>query len=304
MATNMFTANFPQITALRGLHMVVNNAWKERPRVGRQLFRVYESRQYREHSQTIGGVGNMAVKLEGASIDYDSLTEGFTGTFTHVDYAKGLRASRNMMRDELYGVVDDQAVELGLSAHSSEETLLANHFNNGFDSTAATGPDGLELFSLLHLDEAGGTYANELSSAADLSATSIEQALIDFRAQTDGSGVKKIQVKPRFLVVPPALQWTAWKLTGSTHDPESDKNAINPLNDMGLQVVVWDFLTDTDAWFILGDQRDIGLVLYTREEFWTEHIYDFDSKDYKISGMFSQSSGWWHPRGVFGSPGI
>lgn len=296
-----FTSGYSNLTTLRGIHMVVFNAWEQRPRVGRQVFNSYESNQLREHTQTAGGVGTMNVKAEGASIDYDTLNEGHNQTFTHVDYAKGMRATRNMMRDELYGVMDDQGVELGYSAHATEETLLANHFNNGFNSSY-TGPDGLELFSTAHVRENGETYANELSTSADLSKTSLEQAIIDFRDFRDGGG-KRITIQPQYLLVPPDLQFTAMELTKSTHDPESDVNAINYLSDLGIQPIVWNYLTDTDAWFLISEKRNHKMVHYIREEFWTEHIYDFDTKDYKISGMFSMSSGWADPRGVFGSEG-
>ena len=71
-----------------------------------------------------------------------------------------------------------------------------------------------------------------------------------------------------------------------------------------FDVQVWNYLTDTDAWFMLAEKSDHFLLLYDREPFWTDYEYDFDTKDYKISGMYAQSSGWADPRGVFGSPGV
>ena len=295
------TANYSNLVTLRGIHSVIFQAWDERESVGDSIFNVYDSDQFREHSQTVGGIGLMETKLEGQSINYTSLNEGHNQTFTHVDYGLGMRATREMMRDELYGVMDDMGVELALSAHASDETLLSNHFVRGFDSTY-TGPDGVELFSTAHIREDGSTYANELSSSADLSHASLEQALIDFRNFRDGGG-KRIQIRPRYLLVPPDLEFEAHRLVDSDHDPETDKNAVNPMSGLGLQVVVWDYLSNADDWFLLADKRNHKLVKYAREEFWTEHIYDFDTKDYKISGMFAQSSGWQDPRGVFGSQG-
>lgn len=307
-----FTANYTNLVTLRGIQEIIFQKWNERESVGDSIFNVKDSNQYREHSQTVGGVGLMDTKLEGQSINYTSLNEGFNNTFTHVDYGLGFRVTREMMRDELYGVMDDLAVELALSAHATDETILANHLNNGFDSNF-TGPDGVELFSTAHVREDGSTYANEPSTDADLSLSSLEQGLIDFRNFRDGGG-KRISIRPKFLIVPPDLMFTALKLVGSANNPQITggygststqfgDQAKNPITDYGLKVVVWDYLTDTDAWFLAGDKSDHGLTKFVREDFWSEHIYDFDTKDYKVSGMFAQSSGWTDPRGIYGNQG-
>jgi phage major head subunit gpT-like protein len=251
----------------------------------------------------------LQTKLEGQSINYSSMTEGHKGTFTHVDYALGMRATREMMRDELYGVMEDMAIELAYSANATEETILANHFNNGF-SSSYTGPDGIELFSAVHVREDGGTYRNEPSSHADLSKTSLETGLIDFRKNfVDGAG-KKLAIRPKYLLVSPDSQFTAARLLDSSGNPTvnyggsgDSESAVNPINGLGLQLVVWDYLTDTNAWFLLAEKANHKLLCYTREEFNTDYIYDFDTKDYKISGQFAQSSGWGDPRGIYGTSG-
>ena len=303
------TGNFSNLTTLRGIDMVIHHAYDQREKIGRGLYNIRESTQYQENTQTVGGVGLMQTKLEGESINYSSMTEGHKGTFTHVDYALGMRATREMMRDELYGVMEDMAVELAYSANATEETILANTFNNGF-SSSYTGPDGIELFSSVHVREDGGTFRNEPSSQADLSKTSLETGLTDFRKNfVDGAG-KKLAIRPKYLVVSPDNQFTAARLLDSTGNPTvaynasgDSESAINPINGLGLQLVVWDYLTDTNAWFLLAEKENHKLLCYTREEFNTDYIYDFDTKDYKISGQFAQSSGWGDARGIYGVSG-
>ena len=303
------TGNFSNLTTLRGIDMVIHHAYDQREKIGRGRFNVRESTQYQENTQTVGGVGLMQTKLEGQSINYSSMVEGHKGTFTHVDYALGMRATREMMRDELYGVMEDMAIELAYSANATEETILANHFNNGF-SSSYTGPDGIELFASNHVREDGGTFRNEPSSQADLSKTSLETGLIDFRKVfVDGAG-KKLAIRPKYLLVPPDTQFTASRLLDSSGNPTvnyggsgDSESAVNPINGLGLQLVVWDYLTDTNAWFLLAEKANHKLIAYTREEFNTDYIYDFDTKDYKISGQFAQSSGWGDVRGIYGSSG-
>ena len=303
------TGNFSNLTTLRGIDMVIHHAYDQREKIGRGLFNVRESTQYQENTQTVGGVGLLQTKLEGESINYSSMVEGHKGTFTHIDYALGMRATREMMRDELYGVMEDMAIELAYSANATEETILANHFNNGF-SSSYTGPDGIELFASNHVREDGGTFRNEPSSQADLSKTSLETGLIDFRKVfVDGAG-KRLAIRPKYLLVPPDTQFTASRLLDSSNNPTvayagtgDSESAVNPINGLGLQMVVWDYLTDTNAWFLIAEKANHKLIAYTREEFNTDYIYDFDTKDYKISGQFAQSSGWGDVRGIYGSSG-
>ena len=292
---------FPFSATLRDIDRVIFHEWMERSVIGRSNFNVRSSSQYQEDTLTIGGVGIMSQKLEGQPIDYVTNNEGFRNTYTHLDYGSGMRVTRNMLRDDLYASMEKLAVELARSARATEETILANHFNNGFDS-GYTGADGVELFSTAHVREDGSTYANELSSAADLSQTSLEQALIDFSDFRDGGG-KRVAIEPRCLLVPKELRFEADRLLRSTLQSEDNTNAINAVNGL-LDSQVWNYLTDTDGWFILADKADHELLLYDREEFWTDYEYDFDTKDYKITGLFAQSSGWSDPRGIFGSPGV
>lgn len=294
------TSGWPNHTTLRGIDAVIFDRWDQRPAIGRSIFNVRESSQYREHTLTAGGVGLMQSMAEGEQLTYLSNNEGFLQTFTHTDYGNGMRVTRRMNRDDLYGTMEKNAAELARSADATEETVLANHFNRGF-SSSYTGADGVELFSLLHVREDGSTYANEPTSDADLSQTSLEQALIDMSDQRDGGG-KRIQVTPKFLLVPKELRFEAHRYTKSSQSPEDDTNASNPLEGL-LQPIVWNYLTDTDAWFVLCDKSEHGLVLYTREEPWTDYEQDFDTKDTKVSLMYSQSSGWDDPKAIYGSKG-
>lgn len=301
--------NFQQLTALRGIHQVITNTYDQREKVGRGLFNVYDSTQMREHSQTVGGIGLMDQKLEGEPVNYSSFNEGHQGTYTHLTYALGMRVTKEMFDDELYGVMDEMAVELGNSAAATEETLLANIFNNGF--TTETTPDGVAVFSASHVREDGGSASNKAATDGGLSISTLETGLIAFRDQRDGGG-KRLQKRPKILLVSPSDQFTATRLVGSEYSPEinygedavnSGTMAMNPVNSLGLQVVVWDYLTDTDAWFLLGGPEDHHLTLYDREDFNTDSIYDFDTGDYKIKGTFRQSSGVQDFRGIWGNDG-
>ena len=267
MAGIMETTGWPNHTTLRGIDNVIFQRYNQRPQIGREIFNVRSSTQYQEDTLTAGGIGLMDQLTEGQSLSVKSLTEGARETFTHLDYGNMFRITRRLERESMYGTMEKLGIELANSADATEETLLANHFNRGFTATYA-GLDGVELFSLLHVRENGATYANELSTAADLSQTSLEQALIDFSDFRDGGG-KRVRIEPARLLVPKELRFKAHELIMSTGTSEDDRNAVNPLKGL-LSVTVWNYLTDTDAWFVLAEKSQHGMVLYTREEFWTD----------------------------------
>ena len=301
MAGIMETSGWDNHVKLRGIDLIIFDWLTQRPRKGRQLFNVRESSQYQEDTQTAGGAGLMTQMSEGSALTYVSLNEGHRQTFTHLDYGNGMRITRRLRREDLYGTTEKQAEELGRMAGATEETILSNHFNNGF-SNSFVGPDGVELFSSAHIHEDGTTYANELSSPADLSQTSLEQALIDFSDIRDGGG-KRTQVEPRLLIGPKELRFDIQRLLKSEKTSENDSNAINAVEGL-LESCIWNYLTDTDAWFIAADKDEHQLLLYIREEPWTDYEEEFETKDQKVSLMFAQSSGWADPRGIFGVEGV
>jgi len=301
MASIHTVSEWPFATTLREFDEYIFAQFMERQMVSESVFNMRESSQYQEDVVSAGGGGILPQKLEGQALEYDEFNEGFRKTFTHLDYGGANRITRNLLRDDLSGTMDEIAEEKARQARATQETIRANHFNNGFDSNY-TGPDGIELFATNHVREDGSTYSTELSSPGDLSMTTLEQAEIDFSDIRDGGG-KRVAVQPRWLLIPKELRFDAHRLLKSVNDPENDTNAVNPQTEVGLSPMVWHYLTDTDAWFLLADKSDHRMIVYTREDLWTDYAWDFPTKDYLFSLMFAESSGWADPRGVFGSPG-
>ena len=183
--------------------------------------------------------------------------------------------------------------------------MCADVFNNGFTATGTammSGGDGEPLFDTSHPLAGGGTYQNELTTAADLSVSSLEEALYTMRL-TVGDRGELLDIQPRYLLVPPQLERTAWELIKSAGRPDTANRADNWLATQGLQIIVWNRLSDPDAWFLLTDKAQHGLVFYNREELQTDSDRDFNTKDFLYSVLTRFSVGWTDWRGVFGSPG-
>jgi hypothetical protein len=259
----------------------------------------------RKFEEDVGysGFGLASVKTEGAPITYDSEKQGFTARYTHVTYALGFIVTREMFEDDLYDVVGQKkAKALARSMRHTKEQVAANVYNRAFTGAYA-GPDGLELCSTAHLNVAGGTYANELATAADLSEASLEQAVIDLEKFTDDRGLK-IAVMPKALIIPVDLQFEATRILKSDGRVGTADNDLNAIKTLGVipKIVINHWLTDADAWFIRTNVQD-GMKYFSRREDAFAMDNDFDTENAKFKATARYSFGWSDPKQVFGSPG-
>jgi phage major head subunit gpT-like protein len=284
-----------------GIRKWYGDAYKQYPEEYTQIFDVMTSTKASEHSHSHTGFGLVPVKAEGGSITYDDTQQLYKQTLTNVAYGLGFIITRELAEDDQYNIIKKKPKSLARSVRHTVETLGANILNNAFDGTNyADGADGKELCATDHPLGYGGTEQNEPTTAVDLSATALEQAEIDIAALTDDRGLL-LAAKGTKLIIPPALKWTAEKLLGSSLDPDSANNAINPANNM-MPYTVNHFLTDSDAWFIKTDVPD-SLVWYWRRrpEFTKDN--DFDTENAKWKTTFRCIMGWDDWRGIYGSPG-
>jgi hypothetical protein len=95
-----------------------------------------------------------------------------------------------------------------------------------------------------------------------LSHANLETAILQMQALGDDRG-EEISIMPDLLIVPRALRQTALELTKSPLTPESAENAIN-VHDGELQVMVWEYLTDSNAWFLV----DTTMAKRNNKWFW------------------------------------
>ena len=170
--------------------------------------------------------------------------------------------------------------------------------------TTSLGGDGKPLCALDHPTLTGADLQNELTTPADLSETSLEQALIDIAAFTDERGLK-ISIQGLKLIIPKELQFTADRIMKSTLRPATADNDINAIKNMGMipqGYVVNHFLTDPDAFFIKTDAPN-GMKMFERVAIKTGFEGDFDTGNVRYKARERYSFGFSDPRGIFGSPG-
>ena len=268
-----------------------------------QIYDIENSDRAFEEEVMLSGFANAQVKPEGSSVNFDSATESFTARYTHETLALAFSITEEAIEDNLYDRLASRYTKaLARSMANAKQVKAANVLNNGFDSNF-TGGDGVELFSTAHPIVAG-TFKNELSTAADLNETSLEQSLIDSAAMTDERGWK-IAARGMKLILPSELQFTAERLMKSQGRTGTADNDINAVANMGMipqGYVVNHYLTDTDAFFIKTDVPN-GLKMFVRSPVKTSMEGDFETGNVKYKARERYSFGFSDPRGIFGSPG-
>ncbi len=251
----------------------------------------------------LSGFGNAQVKPEGSSVNYDDATETFTARYTHETLALAFSITEEAVEDNLYDKISSRYTKaLARSMMNAKQVKSANVLNRAFNSSY-TGGDSKELCATDHSTIAGNVK-NELSTAADLNETSLEQALIDIAGITDERGIK-VALNGMKMIIPVNLQFTAERLMKSSQRVATADNDINAVKSMGMipqGYVVNNFLTDTDAWFIKTDAPN-GMKHFQRTPVSTKMEGDFDTGNVRYKARERYSFGWSDWRGIFGSPG-
>lgn len=285
-----------------GLNAIYGKSYSDYKEEYSQIFSVHKSRKAWEEDLSVASFGLLTRRGEGAPIQYDTEHQGFLTRYTHGEYAGGFKITRNMMEDDQYDVVGERKAKgLARSEKQTRETVAANVLNRAFNSSY-TGGDAKELLATDHPNVTGGTWANELTTAADVSEAAFEQACIDIGKWTDDRGLK-IAAKPVKIVIPIDLDFEVNKIMKTEYEVGTANNTVNIVRSrFPGGVMVNHYLTDTDAWFVKTDV-DHGLKFFERRapSFDMENDFDTDNAKFKVTTRYSV--GWSDPRGLFGSPG-
>lgn len=248
-----------------GLNNFTFQKLRERPEQYRRYTDVQNSRKAYEDDFDMGGLGPLYKKSELGPTLLDEPIKLGGIRFIHDTFALGFAVSKEMRDDDQYGVVNRLAGSLGRSSRITTELYGHDVLNNGFNTTKYAGRDGKALFATDHpIQGTGGTYANKPTVDVDLSEAALEAGIAAFDFMTDERGITT-EVRPRVLLISPENRMLAKRLLNSAGFPGTNNNDINPLVDEGLTVVVSNWLTDRDAWFLLAGPEESGLKFYWRE---------------------------------------
>jgi hypothetical protein len=258
-----------------------------------------------EEEVMLSGFANAQVKGEGSGVSFDEAQETFTARYTHETVALAFAITEEAIEDNLYDRLASRytkALARSMSnakqVKSVEPLIQGLPTTNNFDSG-----DGVSLFNTSH-PTVSGTFSNTLATQADLNETSLEQSMIDIAAMTDERGLR-IAARGVKMIIPSELQFTAERLMksqGRTGTADNDINAIVSMGMVPQGYRVNNYLTDSDAFYILTDIPN-GMKMFNRAPLTTAMEGDFDTGNVRYKARERYSFGVSDPRGIFGVEG-
>ena len=256
-----------------------------------------------EEEVMLAGFTTAPVKEEGSAITFDSAQETYTARYTMETIALAFSITEEAIEDNLYDRLASRYTKaLARSMAQTKQIKAASILNNAFSTSSPIG-DGAALCSSSH-PSLSGNQRNQLSTAADLNETSLEQMLIDISGITDERGLK-VAIRGTKLIIPKELQFIAERLMATNLRTATADNDINALRSMGMLpqgASVNHFLTDTDAFFIKTDAPN-GFKLFNRSPIKTAMEGDFDTGNMRFKARERYSFGVSDWRCVVGTAG-
>lgn len=199
-------------------------------------------------------------------VPFDTPDPGRLKTTAYIDIGLAIAMSRNVMRDELYGVYKAVAESLP-KAHTLYRDLRIGQFLNNFFNTTYFTDDSdtpKAVGATNHQSINGASRPNILATSSSLG----YQALIDlmtlmFRHQDEkGYNSPSLEAGEKlYLVVSPEDYAMALKLVSSlsTYMPDSDSNSPNVAKLMANMEVYWTpYITATGTgyyWFLMKSKK-------------------------------------------------
>ena len=290
------SANFQELLEPK-FREIFFDAYDEIPEQFSDVFQVKTSKKAKEYDFHMAGTGLWDVKNPGQNINEEDMAKGDEVSYVHTAYAKMIQVEREFSDDDMYGVVEKLPRQLGIGGRATVETTAAAILNNAF---SVNGYDGVPLFSDSHPLIKGGV-ADNLMTASALNDTNLKTGITMMRTNMKTEEGLKMQARAKKLVVSPDLEFTAMTLLQSAGVVGSANNDTNVLKGR-LSPVVLDYLTDTNAWFLM-DPAIAQLIFFWRVKPEFKQSENFDGMVAKYRGYLRFSVGYSDWRGIIGNAG-
>ena len=287
-----------------GLNALFGLEYKRYENQHAEIYTTESSDRAFEEEVMLSGFAQAQVKPEGSGVSFDNAQETYTARYSHETVALAFSITEEAIEDNLYDRLASRYTKaLARSMANTKQVKAVSPLINGLPSGSFTSGDGVTLFNTAH-PTISGTVKNTLTVAADLNETSLEQSLIDIAAMTDERGLK-IAARGVKMIIPSELQFTAERLMKSQGRVGTADNDVNAIVSMGMipqGYRINNFLTDTDAFYILTDVPN-GMKYFERAGIKTAMEGDFDTGNVRYKARERYSFGVSDFRGIFASPG-
>jgi hypothetical protein len=260
------------------------------------------SKNYEENLE-VAALGVMPQKQQGSPILYQDMIQGGVKKFIHATYGLGFRATEEIMEDDQYGVIKKNSRALKRSALVARDVVAFSVLNRAFTTEYGFPKNGVNepLISTSHTLLGGGTGSNRPTTDVDVSQASLEAGILAFNLFVDDRGMP-VDQEPKYLLTHPSQQFLVQELLTSDQRPYTGNNEVNVLKGR-LVAMTSRYLDDPDAWFILAEKSEDGLIFFMRRPLTLQNGDDFDTGDakFKATQRFSAGASEW--RTMYGSSG-
>lgn len=289
------------------LNETFDGIYDQRADEWKMIFREFRGTPRNYHEEPVlFGMGAAPALPDGTPVTYDSGGVLFIMRYVYQVYGLAFALTKVLVEDgDHIRIGNIYAEHLAQSLIETKETLCANVLNTAFNNSYPGG-DGVSLINASHpLAPPAGSFSNQLTTAAALSQTSLEQMLIQIRNAVDNNG-KRIRLVPLQIVDGPSLVFQAEVLLKSVLRAGTANNDINPVKSMGLlskgQANITRMTSQT-AWFIQTDVKQ-GLKLAMRRPLEKSMEGDFETDSMRYKSTERYIPGWTDPRCLYGTPGM
>ena len=234
------------------------------------------NRDFKEAARVaLSEAGNLELVPEGGQFKQDSFGEASARTKV-ATYGKLFSLTRQAIINDDLGLFSKIATKYGSAAKRLVNKMVYAQLTGNVKMQ-----DNVALFDSKHGNVAGTGEA--------LSVKAIAKAITAMRRQKGITGEATLNITPKYLVVPPELEMTAYQIVNSTAAVDGVNSGVaNPYK--GRFIVVADAeLTDPDAWYLVADatQHDTIEVTYLNgvetPRLETRQGFDVDGIEYKVA---------------------
>ena len=300
MAVNLSAIKDLLLPGLRG----IEGKYEMIPSQYDKIFTKHDSKMALERTAEMRFLGLAQLKTEGGQTAFDNAAgERYVYNQEHTEIALGYAITRKAIDDNLYKT-QFMPSNLGLieSFQQTKEIYGANVLNTATTYNASVGGDGVALVSASHPID-GGVVSNTPAVQVDLNEASLLNGMIAIRTNFKDQAGLKVFARGRRLVVPPALEPVAIRLTKTELRPGSADNDVNAImmtaGGLPEGYMVNDFLTSSRAWFLLTNID--GLSYMERVKFESDLQVDFVTDNLLVKGYERYSFGYYNWRSIFAS---
>ena len=298
----LLSTNFADVLDIR-----FQKIWDERfTQLPDMVDKFYDMRPGKLQTERFGTVGTMGdVPQFSGVVSYDDVFQGYDTSLTPLEFASGLQIERRLFDDEQFGIIDQKPKALAGSIYRLRQQHAARQFNNAFsiDTFFYSNTEGVALCSSSHTTTSGASTTSGFANrrTASLSAVGLASARIDM-VQFRGDRAERISIKPDTLLVPPDLYETAYEIVGSQGKVDSANNNAN-VHYGQYEVIEWNYLTDTNNWFLIDSamMKDFGLIWIDRVKGEFGFVEDFDTLQGKWRAYTRWGNAWVDWRFILGS---